>query len=249
MCVEIKARRVPLSDSLLDYTECRWRVSLERLGHVVDSVVARYHRLGAGSRAVTSRCRAVVHLVSGELLVLDGVDGDVYRAIDRVTERAKGVLGRLLGRDRRDLGKQRCWRPCACGIPLGWRCDVGPKTGLGHRAKRGIRSQRHRTDRGRDGVEPYPGRTRFHLAGRQRNRSWCHSRRLHGPASGNQQLRPCRGVRADLHDDGGVSLGWRKDDQSWNAPGVRPERRLRHQRRWRRVRGSCERYSLRGGRR
>lgn len=109
MQVEVHARRIPLSDALFEYTNRRLQSSLDRLAHAVDSVVLRFSRLGGARRAADCRCLAIVRLATGEQVVVEEVDDDAYRAVDRVTDRARLALVRKQGR-RMSLRRRPSWR-------------------------------------------------------------------------------------------------------------------------------------------
>ena len=110
MQVEFQSTHVPFTDSMRQYAELRLGTAVDRLADSVGSIVFRVRRVSGSGRAAVQQCRAILKLRSGEKLIVSESDSDVYRAIDRVTDRTKLTLARRVARmqaKRRRRRRQR----------------------------------------------------------------------------------------------------------------------------------------------
>lgn len=107
MQVEVRSAHIRRAHAMRFYAVNCIEARLRRLSHAVRTVVLRIRRINGSPTGALQQCQADLHLTSGERLILSDVDDDVYRAIDRIVDRAKCTLVRRLARARRSHRRMR----------------------------------------------------------------------------------------------------------------------------------------------
>ncbi len=114
MRVEIRARNIPLTETLRTYTERRVRFALDRLSDRVKDVVVRLEDANGPKGGVDQVCRVALRLEHGRELAIESADANLLAAIDRTLERASNAVTRAVGRaQRQDNTRLRdaAWQP------------------------------------------------------------------------------------------------------------------------------------------
>ncbi|AEI68288.1 HPF/RaiA family ribosome-associated protein [Corallococcus macrosporus] len=114
MRVEIRARNIPLTETLRTYTERRVRFALDRLSDRVRDVVVRLEDANGPKGGVDQVCRVALRLEHGRELAIESSDTNLLAAIDRTLERASNAVTRAVGRAQRQDGarlRDAAWQP------------------------------------------------------------------------------------------------------------------------------------------
>lgn len=114
MRVEIRARNIPLTETLRTYAERRVRFALDRLSDRVKEVVVRLEDANGPKGGVDQVCRVALRLEHGRELAIESSDTNLLAAIDRTLERASNAVTRAVGRAQRQDGtrlRDAAWQP------------------------------------------------------------------------------------------------------------------------------------------
>jgi len=96
---------IEASDTMHQHAERRFEFALDRVSHAVRSVTLRLKDVNGPKGGINKRCQAVVELTTGERLIVEDLDEDVYDVVSRVAGRAKHIVKQHLGRQRE---RRRC---------------------------------------------------------------------------------------------------------------------------------------------
>jgi ribosome hibernation promoting factor len=100
MRIDIRGRNLWLTPGLLDHVERRLHGALDRHWHRVRAVTIRLFDRNGDHGGPDKQCHIVVRAAAGRIVVVDGVDEDLYAAVSRAAARASESLHRRLERLR-----------------------------------------------------------------------------------------------------------------------------------------------------
>lgn len=101
MKLEVRIHNLDLTDSLRAYADRRLRFALDHFAPHIQSVTVRLTDVNAGRGGVDKCCRLTAHIRVGGKVVVEETDVDLYKAIDRATEKMESAFGKRLHRLRR----------------------------------------------------------------------------------------------------------------------------------------------------
>lgn len=114
MRIEIRARHIPLTETLRSHCERRVRFALDRLSDRVKEVVLRLEDTNGPRGGVDKVCRVTLRLEHGKELTLESKDTTLVAAVDRALDRAGHAVTKAVGRAQRTAGeslKDLAWQP------------------------------------------------------------------------------------------------------------------------------------------
>ncbi len=97
MKMEVRFHRIQNSDSLSRYIERRIQFALSRFGNKISAVTVRLEDLNGPKGGLDKKCQIIIRLKS-RMLILEGVEENIYTAIDLTAERAQRQVTRTVNR-------------------------------------------------------------------------------------------------------------------------------------------------------
>ena len=105
MRIEIRARHIPLTETLRTHCERRVRFALDRLSDRVKEVVLRLEDTNGPRGGVDKACRVTLRLEHGKELTLEAKGTTLVAAVDRALDRAGNAVTKVVGRAQRLAGE------------------------------------------------------------------------------------------------------------------------------------------------
>jgi ribosome-associated translation inhibitor RaiA len=105
MRIEIRARHIPLTESLRTHCERRVRFALDRLSDRVKDVVLRLEDTNGPRGGVDKSCKVTLRLEHGKELTLESKDTTLIAAVDSALDRAGNAVSKAVGRAQRGAGE------------------------------------------------------------------------------------------------------------------------------------------------
>lgn len=100
MRLNVHGLNIRATDAMLAHVHRRFEHALDHVAHAIRSVVLRLKDVNGPKGGVNKRCHVMVELTSGEQLIVEDLDQDVYHVINRAAGRTKRVVNRHLDRRR-----------------------------------------------------------------------------------------------------------------------------------------------------
>jgi len=107
MELQIRGLNINPTDALSLYIHRRMNAALDRMSHEIRDATLRLKDINGPRGGINKSVRVMLRLTSGERIVLEHTDEDIYRAVDGVAARTKHTVGRRLDR-RRDRRRRAC---------------------------------------------------------------------------------------------------------------------------------------------
>ncbi len=116
MRIEIRARHIPLTETLRTHCERRVLFALDRLSDRVKEVVLRLEDTNGPRGGVDKACRVTLRLEHGKELTLEAKESTLVAAVDKALDRAEHAVIKAVGRAQRQAGESlrtAAWAPDA----------------------------------------------------------------------------------------------------------------------------------------
>ncbi|MCY1021784.1 HPF/RaiA family ribosome-associated protein [Pyxidicoccus sp. MSG2] len=105
MRIEIRARHIPLTETLRTHCERRVRFALDRLADRVKEVVLRLEDTNGPRGGVDKTCKVTLRLEHGKELTLESKGTTLVAAVDQALDRAGNAVSKAVGRAQRTAGE------------------------------------------------------------------------------------------------------------------------------------------------
>lgn len=101
MDMSICGLRFRLTEAIIRHVERCVRAALDHAAGQIDVVNVRLGDINGPRGGVDKYCRITIHLRGLPSVTVEAAHEDLYAAVDSAVARAKGVVGRCIGRRRR----------------------------------------------------------------------------------------------------------------------------------------------------
>ena len=105
MLIETKSVGFTLTDAIRRHAESRVKAALRPLAGRALSVTARLEDVNADRGGIDKRCSLVANLRGRRVVVAEGLDADLYAAVDGAAGRLRRAVGRAV--KRRHAGERK----------------------------------------------------------------------------------------------------------------------------------------------